>query len=63
MSILLNLKEENLITDSLKNKSKHVLKRFECNKCNQIYIYIVKEDTDEVRCNICDINMKIKDEI
>ena len=63
MSILLNLKEENLITDSLKNKSKYVLKKFECNKCNQIYIYIVKEDIDEVRCNTCDINMKLKGEV
>ena len=56
-SITLNLLAENLITVSLSRKGKNVLRKFECNKCGQIYVYIVKEDTQEVNCNVCKTKM------
>lgn len=56
----MNLLAENLIIDSLNKKGKNILKRFECDKCGQRYIYIVKEDTEEVNCNICSTKMITK---
>ncbi len=58
----MNLLAENLITVSLNKKGRNVLKRFECSKCGQIYIYIVKADTQEVNCNICSTKMMTKGE-
>lgn len=51
---------KNLITESLNRNGKNVLKKFECNKCGQIYIYIVKADTQDVNCNICKTKMIIQ---
>jgi len=59
---MLNLQEENLITVCLDKKGKHVLRKFECNKCGQIYIYIVKSDIYEINCNICSSKMIAKGE-
>ena len=56
----MNLMVKNLITESLNRNGKNVLKKFECNKCGQIYIYIVKVDTQEVNCNICKTKMIIQ---
>ena len=53
----MNLMVKNLITESLNRNGKNVLKKFECNKCGQIYIYIVKVDTQEVNCNVCKTKM------
>lgn len=59
---MLNLLAENLITVSLNRKGKNVLKKFECSKCGQMYVYIVKVDTQEVNCNICRTKMMTKGE-
>ena len=53
----MNLMVKNLITESLNRNGKNVLKKFECNNCGQIYIYIVKVDTQEVNCNVCKTKM------
>ena len=53
----MNSMAKNLITESLNRNGKNVLKKFECNKCGQIYIYIVKVDTQEVNCNVCKTKM------
>ena len=59
-SIILNLLAENLITVSLNRKGKNILKKFECSKCGQMYVYIVKEGTQEVNCDICSTRMMTK---
>lgn len=56
----MNLQEESLIIDSLNKKDKHTLKKFECYKCGQLYIYIVNIKTTRVNCNICDTEMVSK---
>ena len=53
----MNSMAKNLITESLNRNGKNVLKKLECNKCGQIYIYIVKVDTQEVNCNVCKTKM------
>lgn len=62
MNILLSLAVKNLIIESLDNK-KHKLKRFECNKCGQIYIYVVDDRTKEINCSICSTTMKSEREL
>ena len=39
---------------------KNILKKFECSKCGQMYVYIVKEGTQEVNCDICSTRMMTK---
>ena len=56
----MNSMAKNLITESLNRNGKNVLKKLECNKCGQIYIYIVKADTQDVNCNICKTKMIIQ---
>lgn len=60
---MVDLSREILITDSISKKGKHVLKRFECKECGQMYIYIVKHETNSVKCNICNININAKGEV
>ena len=59
---MLNLQDENLITVCLDKKGKYILRKFECNKCGQFYIYIVKSDIYEINCNICSSKMIAKGE-
>ena len=59
---MLNLKDENLITVCLDKKGKYILKNFECNRCGQLYIYIVKSDIEQMKCNICSSKMIAKGE-
>lgn len=59
----MNLLAENLIIDSLNKKMDNVLKRFECKCCGQMYIYIVKRETNTLKCSICNSNIDTKGEV
>ncbi|MGX4598942.1 hypothetical protein [Faecalimicrobium sp. JNUCC 81] len=37
-----------------------MLKKFECRKCGQAYLYIVKENINIISCDICATIMKAK---
>lgn len=58
----MTLELENQINKALDKKGKHTLKRFECSKCGQIYIYIVKSDLNNLKCISCDIDMNSEGE-
>ena len=53
----MNLNRKNYIFEYIENKTKFNIKKFECDRCHQIFIYIVPSNSYYVECCNCKLKL------
>lgn len=53
----MNLNRKNYIFEYIENKTKFNIKKFECDRCHQIFIYIVPINSYYVECCNCKLEL------